>query len=81
VRANIHFRNIRQAGDGEDEAVPPIPDPWAVGPNHRHHVEPHLPLATGGLSPTTYLGLNPIVCAYSSKAYINHCQLDVKRRL
>jgi hypothetical protein len=38
MRAKILFQNIRQAGDGEDQAVPPIQDPGAVGPNHRRHV-------------------------------------------
>jgi hypothetical protein len=46
VRAKILFQNIRHAGDGEDQAVPPIQDPRALGPNHRRHVEPHPPLAT-----------------------------------
>jgi hypothetical protein len=46
VRARNLFQTIGQAEDGEDQAVPPIQDPRAVGPNHRRHVEPHPPLAT-----------------------------------
>jgi hypothetical protein len=46
VRARNLFQTIGQAGDGEDQAVPPIKDPRAIGPYHRRHVEPPPLLAT-----------------------------------
>jgi hypothetical protein len=57
VRAKNLFQTIRQAGDGEEQAVPPNEDPRAIDPNHqqnappsgrfrRRHVETPPPLAT-----------------------------------
>jgi hypothetical protein len=40
VRAKNLFQTIGQAGDGEEQAVPPNEDPRAVDPNHQQNAPP-----------------------------------------
>jgi hypothetical protein len=40
VRAKNLFQTIAQAGDGEEQAIPPNEDPRAVDPNHQQNAPP-----------------------------------------